>query len=241
MGRKSLTRKQILHYEEPFVRAMKMALRWVIANYVTLLIVLGIVLAGAFGYVTWQNQRYAVAVKTSKDLTDAIEALQDLMNRPPDDPEALRKALAEVEKQFIEVRDRYAGTTAAHEAEYHLGQIALYRGDFKQAVAHFEKGKALPEPLRSLARLGLAQALAESGKVDEALNTLKVLEADPNRSVGDDLILFYRSRFYALKGDTKQARSIFESLRASYPDSPWVAQLETYLDQLSPSKGENGV
>lgn len=226
MGRKSLTRKEILHYEEPFVRAVKATIRWIVQNYILILVVVGAGLALSFGYTAWKTQRQRISEQTSKELTEAVASLQDLMNNPPQDSKELEKALSDVESKLKSIMDKYRGTQPALEAAYHLGEIALYKGSYGEALKKFDEAVNLPEPLRSLARLGQVQALMGLQKYDEALKTLDLLKSDPERTVGDDLVLYFQARILKRNGDKEHFQKVLEELKKVDPESPWIAELE---------------
>lgn len=79
-----------------------------------------------------------------------------------------------------------------------LGDIAMSRGEFREAVAKYRAGTAL-EPHRPLPRFALVNGLVASGQFEEASKELKKCLEDARKLKLLDLRKLYRERFGEIK------------------------------------------
>ena len=235
MGRKSLTRKQILHYEEPMVRAFRRSLAWLTQHYVLVLTVAGMLLAGGFAWTSWQTHRLNVRETTGRELMTAVDALQTLLNHPPEKKSDLDQQARAIEDQLVGIIHRYPTIPAARYAAFHLAQLHLFRKKYDQAQTYFQQALDLPAPLRDLARYGLAQAFAGRGDLDHALKTLQELRQDPNRVLGEDWILYQEAVILARKGDRTGARKRLQRVMKEFRNSTLISDVRKLKAQLEKS------
>lgn len=232
MGRKHLTRKQILHYEEPMVRWVKRLYHALIQHYVPILIGLGVLLAAGFAWTVWQSHRMDITQTTGSQLTVAVMDLQKLLSDPPADKDDFHKQARELADRFTEIINTYPMTPAAHQAMFQLAQLYLFRQHFDQAETYFRKAQDLPYPLKDMARFGLVQALAGSKKFDEAIKELQNLRDDKNRSLGDDWLDFQEAQILLQRGDKEKARYKLENIIKKDKDSVILTDARNLLEQL---------
>ena len=61
---------------------------------------------------------------------------------------------------------------------------------------------------------------------------MKELAADTNSDLPQDAILMQLARAYVQKGDTTEAKKAFTEVVDKHPDSPYLAEARTELDNL---------
>jgi tetratricopeptide (TPR) repeat protein len=83
-----------------------------------------------------------------------------------------------------------------------------------------------------MARLGKAETQARAGQLDPAIATWKQMVSDTNSDVPQDAILMQLARAYVQQGNTAEAKKTFNEIVDKHPDSPYVAEARTELENL---------
>jgi len=83
-----------------------------------------------------------------------------------------------------------------------------------------------------MARLGLAEAQAQNGQVDEAVATFKQLAERKDGQLPVDGILMQLGRTYLDAGKPVDAQQAFDRLIQEYPDSAFGVEARQALDGL---------
>jgi len=117
------------------------------------------------------------------------------------------------------IRD-YSRTEAALWSKMELGHIEYQAGSFDKAAAIFKETlDKLPSssPLLPLARLSLAQSYEEGGEYDLAIAQYTILKKDAGFTRQANLAL---GRILIAKGETAQARKVYEEILQGMADDP---------------------
>jgi predicted negative regulator of RcsB-dependent stress response len=136
--------------------------------------------------------------------------------------------------KFKVVADQYPSTDAGVFARYREATTFMALGVPASAVQSYQQviergGDSL---YAQMAKLGLAEAQAQTGQYDEAINTLKDLSQRNDAQVPIDGVLIRLGRTYLEAGKTTEAEQTFNRIVAEFPDSPFSADARRELDQL---------
>jgi len=108
-----------------------------------------------------------------------------------------------------------------------LGEAASAAATYQQVID--QAGNSL---YGQMARLGLAEAQAQTGQYEQAISTFKELAQRKDGEVPVDGVLFRLGRVYVDAGKNSDAEQTFNRLVEEFPDSPFSADARRELDQL---------
>jgi tetratricopeptide (TPR) repeat protein len=131
--------------------------------------------------------------------------------------------------------DAYPGSDAGIQARYHLAGALATIGKHAEAIAAFDEvirraGENSLYGRTSL--LGKAEAQAQAGQLDAAIETLKTLAAKNDEDLPADAILMQLARAYAQKGNRDEARKTFTEIVDKHPASPYITEARVELENL---------
>jgi len=149
--------------------------------------------------------------------------------------DSLDRAMAgdDVYPGFEQIAEDYAGTNTAKRAHYHIGAILRDRGQYEEAIPHFEEASGLgDEAIGPLATGNIGDMYVELGDYDQAV---KYFEKAANR-VDNGFITPYflmkASIVYMENGDTDNAKRVLEIITEDWPDSNEAKPAIKYLASL---------
>jgi len=131
--------------------------------------------------------------------------------------------------------DAYPDNDSGITARYHYAGALAALGRQGEAITEFElvEKKAGRDSLYGrMARLGKADAQARGGQLDAAIVTWKEIVGDANSDLPQDAILIELARAYVQKGNTAEARKTFNEIVEKHPDSPYLPEARTELENL---------
>lgn len=134
------------------------------------------------------------------------------------------QALAAVEAPYAELFDKYGSKQTGKLAHLSYGQICLTAGKADAALPHFEAAlKAFGDDpaWRELALVGLAHALAQTGKHAEAAARFEEIVAGDG-SVLKAEALYQLGWLYGQAGDSQKSESAHQRLVAEYPNTSYA-------------------
>jgi TolA-binding protein len=199
-----------------------------------------VVLGGAaLGYYLWRGHVQGTAHA-------ALAAALSIEEAPvgpaanPDAPESgprfateRAKAQAALTKLKV-VADDYPSTDAGIYARYREASTWMLLGSAGEAATSYQlvidhAGNGL---YGQMARLGLAEAQAQTGQVDQAIASYKSLADAKDTTLPVDGILMELGRTYLDAGKTSDAQQTFNKLLQDYPDSSFSVEAKQILDGL---------
>jgi tetratricopeptide (TPR) repeat protein len=199
-----------------------------------------VILVAVGGYVGWRS---LVETRAHTALAGAL-AIEEARVGPPaafgtqtntglsfvSQREKSQAALA----KYKEVADTYPSSDAGQYARYREGATYMTLGDAKSAAAAYQQvinqgGNGI---YARMAKLGLAEAQAQSGDYDAAISTFRDLSQRKDGELPVDGLLLRLGRTQAEAGKTSDAQQTFNRLVEEYPDSPFTADARKELDQL---------
>jgi TolA-binding protein len=207
-------------------------------------LVIAIVLVGgaAFGYYLWRER---VQGKAHSLLAEAmtVQAAPVGAAPNPDAPESGPRFPSERSKaqaaltKFKIVADGYPSTDAGIFARYQEAGTWMSLGAPADAAAAYQQAidQAGTGVYAQMARLGLAEAQAQSGQFDQAIATYKQLADRKDGQLPVDGILMELGRTYLDAGKRTDAQQAFDRLIEEYPDSAFSPEAKQALDSLKQS------
>jgi tetratricopeptide (TPR) repeat protein len=131
--------------------------------------------------------------------------------------------------------DAFPDSPAGITARYHYASSLAALGRNADAITEYEsvETRAGKNSLYGrMARLGKADAQSHAGQIDAAIAALKDLAGDTSSDLPQDAILMQLARAYVQKGNTAEAKKTFTEVVDKHPDSPYLAEARTELDNL---------
>ena len=131
--------------------------------------------------------------------------------------------------------DASPGGSSGITARYHMGSALAALGRFDEATAAFDEvvRRAGADSLYGrMARMGKGDTQLRAGQIDAAIATWKDLASQAGDDLPVDAILMELAKAYAQKGDKEEARKTFTQIVDQHPDSPYIADARTELENL---------
>jgi TolA-binding protein len=192
------------------------------------------------GYMAWRSR---VEGRAHSQLAQAL-AIEDARVGPPaafgTQPVAGLSFVSEREKnqaaltKFKEVADSFPKSDAGLYARYRQAATYMALGEPKSAADAYQQvidqgGDSL---YAQMARLGLAEAKAQTGEYETAINTFRDLSQRRDGNLPVDGILMRLARTQADAGKAGDAQQTFNRLIQEFPDSPFVEEARKELEKL---------
>lgn len=213
------------------------------SQIVGVVIALVLVAAAGLGYLAWKSR---VEGRAHALLADAT-SVEDARVGPPQAPgstapegltfPSIREKYQALQTKFKAVADEYPSTDSGIFARYREASMWMALGNPANAVTAYQQviDKAGSGLYGQMARLGLAEAQAQAGQYDPAINGLKELSLRTDGPVPVDGVLMRLARIYVDAGKTSDAEQTFNKLLAEHPDSLFAADARRELGQLKKS------
>jgi predicted negative regulator of RcsB-dependent stress response len=209
--------------------------REVTAGVVALVLLIG----GVGGYTAWQRH---VQSEAGALLSDAMAVTEARIGAPPDSsspdagtwyPTERARAQAALTKYKL-AADSYPNTDAGLLARYLEASTRMSLGLPQEAATAYQQviDKAGDSLYGRMAKLGLAEAEVQTGKVDDAIATFKTLSQQKDGSMPTDAILMQLARAYEVGGKKAEAQQTLTEIVQQYPDSPFTAEAQHDLEVL---------
>ena len=131
--------------------------------------------------------------------------------------------------------DAYPDSDAGITARYHYAGALAALGRTADAIKEYEdvEKRAGDNSLYGrMARLGKADTQARAGQLAPAIAAWKQMASDTSADVPQDAILMQLARAYVQQGNTAEAKKTFTEIVDKHPDSPYVAEARTELENL---------
>jgi predicted negative regulator of RcsB-dependent stress response len=203
-------------------------------------VVIVVVLAVVIGYVAWTGR---VSARAHSLLAEAL-IVDGARVGPPAGPgssgpsgpsfETARAKHQAALTKFKVVADEYPSSDAGIFARYRQATTYMALGEPASAATAYQQviDRAGDSLHGQMARLGLAEAQAQTGQYDQAIATFKMLAERKDVQVPVDGVLIRLGRAYLDAGKPGDAEQTFNKLVQEFPDSPFSSDARRELDQL---------
>ena len=142
-------------------------------------------------------------------------------------------------KGVLYVINNYGGTKSANLAKYYAGVSYLKLGQFDKAIEFLKDFSTDAKQVQMVAYGCLADAYAESGKKDDALDYYQkagqTFEKDENASAE---YLFRAALLSETIGKEDKALELYKDIKDKFPKSEKGTQVDKYIYRLSVEKPE---
>lgn len=210
-------------------------------SQVTLIgVAIAVIATVVLGYMWWTGR---TASRADMLLADAL-AVDEARIGPPPAPgtpapaglsfESTRAKNQSALTKFKIVADEYPSTDAGIFARYRQAATYMALGEPASAATTYQQviDKAGNSLYGQMAKLGLAEAQAQTGQYEQAINTFKDLAQRKDGEVPIDGVLLRLGRVYIDAGKKSDAEQTFNRLVEEFPDSPFSQDARRELDQL---------
>lgn len=139
--------------------------------------------------------------------------------------------------KYKEVADEFPNSEAGIYARYRQASTYMALGVPNNAVEAYQDviNKGGTSHLAQMAKLGLAEAKAQTGAYDDAINTFRDLAQRKDGPLPIDGLLLRLGRIQLEAGKTSEAEQTFNRLVQEFPDSAFTADARKHLDGLKKS------
>lgn len=141
---------------------------------------------------------------------------------------------------FLSVIENYGGTDAANLAKGYAGLCYAQMGKRQEAVKYLEDFSPKSDAIISPAIVGaLGNAYANTGKVDEAISTLKEAASmadSRSESVNNTIsptYLLQAARLLESQKKTDEALKIYKQIKEKYVNSAAAQDIDKYIERAS--------
>lgn len=204
----------------------------------TLLVVVVAVAVG--GYLVWRNRAEGRAATMLADAMTTLEAPV----APPAPPTPGQPAPKPAEGTFTSEQARleaalpkltavytqYPSTDAGVAAKYHAANLLAALGRRADAEARYREVVDSGGLYADVARLGLAEVLANGGQADQAIGIYKELASASNSNVPVDGVLMQLAQAYAKAGRDAEARRTYNRIVQEFPESLYAAEAKKQIE-----------
>jgi tetratricopeptide (TPR) repeat protein len=204
-----------------------------------------VVLLGVVGYYAWRSNAEG---KAAALLTEADNVLEAQVTTPapptpgqpapkppagtyPSEQAKLEAALP----KLAAVYTRYPTTDSGIAARYYAANALAALGRRPEAETRYQEVIDKGGVYAQMARLGLAELLANAGQHDRAITIYKELTAEPKGDMPVDGVLMQLGRAYARAGRRSEAQQTYTRIVQEFPESLYAADARRELEALKKS------
>jgi len=206
----------------------------------TVVVAVVVVVAAVGGYIGWKNR---VEARANTKLASALAVEQARIGPPAafsTQPTSGPSFISQHEKsqaalaEYKEVADEFPKSAAGLFARYRQAATHMALGESKKAAEAYQQviSDGSSSVYAQMARLGLAEAQAQSGDYEAAISTFRDLSQRKDGELPVDGLLLRLGRTQAEAGKSSDAQQTFNRLVEEFPDSPFTADARKELEQL---------
>ncbi len=245
---------------DPFLETLQKLSAWIKSHQSAVVASVAVVVVGAVGATLVVSQGEKKAENSSAALADAQKTYDKmpLGEKAADVPEIdgfkTKEDWAKAsEDKLNKVITDHPGSGAARFAELYLASLSMDKGAPEEAVKHYRAfiaATGAADPVATTARLGLASALEDLNKIDDAIKEYEAMvppaAIEPAGAAGDktkktsplaENALMNAARLYEAQGKVDQARSTYERVERDYPSSMSRYKAQQRLSALPKKEG----
>jgi tetratricopeptide (TPR) repeat protein len=135
---------------------------------------------------------------------------------------------------LLKVIDKYGGTDAGNLACFYAGSCYIKLDDNANAVKYLKKFSTSSKPLQARAYKLMADAYADMGQNDNALEYYKKSGHYFEKDMASSAEALFDGAYFAdrVMKNSKEAIELYKEVKQKFPQSQQALQAETYLAQL---------
>jgi tetratricopeptide (TPR) repeat protein len=135
-----------------------------------------------------------------------------------------------------DITNTHSGTKAASRSHYQLGIIARDRGNFDEAISHFEEVSLDDEVVSVLAQGNIGDCQVELGQYEDAAKTFERAAASARGTDAAPFtapLMHYKAGIVFMElGQNDKAVDHFETIVEDYPEAQITGRAERYMAYL---------
>lgn len=193
--------------------------------------VVGAIALMTLGYLAYQ--KFVAAPKEDEAATEMFQAQQYFQQATDgvasDSLYKLSLKGAEGKFGFVDIADKYSGTTSGNLANYYAGIAYLNTGKYTEAIEYLGKFTSEDVVLSALAKGAIGDAYAQNKQPKEALeNYIKAAEANKNDFTTPRFLLKAGKTALSL-GNKEDALKYFTDIKDNFDASPEAASVDVLI------------
>ena len=203
---------------DEFLEALQRTYRYVLENIKMVSVIVGGILGGIVIILFVFSQMKTARLQETSLLNQAVAAYHE----------------GNLEDS-LSVLQKFSGKKGlnAVSAELYQGNIYYDRGEYENALTHFDKARELSSGMedslvKGLALQGIAYSEKALGRLDRAAEAFAQLAGNFK-----DLSLLELGRIYSEQGEKEKALEVLDQLIADFPDSPWISSANLLKEELN--------
>lgn len=171
----------------------------------------------------WQKGKREAA----QEAWSLLDLALNYLNRPVDEKNGPFRTEQEKWNQTLQIlhriQNQYDDTPAVDLAWYYAGRSYLFLGDAQKALEQFQEAasRLRKKPLGLQAEWGVATALAQQGKWEEAARQYELTFKEYGKEAQQPEALFHYASALEKSGRTKDAESVWRELKEKHAETYW--------------------
>lgn len=133
---------------------------------------------------------------------------------------------------FLDIIDDYGMTKSANRAKYYTGISYLHLGQFEEALDYLNSFKTKDLLLAPVAEGAKGDAYLEMGENEKALKQYKKAFTLADNELTAPIYMMKAANLLESMNQLKEALSLYESLKAKYPESAEGSNVDRYIARV---------
>jgi tetratricopeptide (TPR) repeat protein len=133
---------------------------------------------------------------------------------------------------FLDIIDDYGMTKSANRAKYYTGISYLHLGQFDEALDYLNSFKTKDLLLAPVAEGAKGDAYLEMGENEKALKQYKKAYSITDNELTTPIYMMKAANLLESMNQLKEALTLYESLKAKYPESAEGSNVERYIARI---------
>ncbi|SDX84534.1 Tetratricopeptide repeat-containing protein [Lutibacter oricola] len=213
--------------------------QWVIKNQKIIFILLGLVVAGILGYLAYNK---FVAAPKEKEAANELAFPKTYFEKAMTSSVAVDSLLTlgldgtDGKYGFVDIADKFSGTSAGNLANYYAGLSYLKMSNYKEAISHLQKFTSEDELLAPTAKGAIGDAFADINQPEDALDYYLEAANLRDNNFSTPLFLFKAGNTAMELEKYSKALDAFSRIKKDYPTSNEARNIDIYINKATFAK-----
>lgn len=133
---------------------------------------------------------------------------------------------------FLDIIDKYGGTSSGNTANLYAGISYMHLGEFKGAIDHLKSYKAKDELTRAWKFGALGDCYSENSDFSGALSAYQKAASNDNNEAAAAYYTYKAALLNESQGNKDKAIQQFEKIRSKFPNSAEAQDIDRHLARL---------